>query len=373
VVIRSTESPPSPEYFLTLKPLPGEGTSGMFDRLAAALKDRDATPAHVMIFGSVSASPVAEEVMRRVFGGIHWPVTWVEGAACGDQPIAGMQVFAFNAGWVNPVMLNGRVVGSVFQDGAMRHCLLGGLGPSAPSASRPDQFRQTLENLETALGLAGFSLSDVTRTWYYLDELLSWYRLFNEARTRAYARVPFRAGSPPASTGISARNPAGTALVAGAWAMQPLQPSTRIAEVLSPLQCPASEYGSAFSRAVEISTPHGRRLFISGTASVASNGRTLWVGNLSRQIHLSMKVVEAILKSRGYDFSDITRATAYFKHRADIPAFAAWQSERDLGALPVIEAQCGICRDALLFELEADAWRANKGQNQPPTDTARRR
>ena len=111
--------------------------------------------------------------MRQVFGEIRWPVTWVEGAACDDHPIAGIHAFAFSAGRVNPVTLHGRVVGSVFDEGAIRHCLLGGLGPDSLSASRPDQFRQTLANLQNALAQAGFSLGDVVRTWFYLEDLLT--------------------------------------------------------------------------------------------------------------------------------------------------------------------------------------------------------
>jgi enamine deaminase RidA (YjgF/YER057c/UK114 family) len=344
------------EFSLTIKPLPGEGIMEMFSRLALALKDSDMTLANLMVFGSVNAHPAADEAMRRVFGQIDWPVMWVEGAAYDDHPIAGMQAFAFSAGRVNPITLNGRVVGSVFEDGAIRHCLLGGLGPSLCSASRPDQLRQTLGNLETALEQAGFSLGDVVRTWFYLDRLLSWYGAFNEARTKVYSRIKFRTGSLPASTGISGRNPAGTALVAGAWALQPLHTSAQIAEVPSPLQCPAPAYGSSFSRAMEISSLHGRRLLISGTASVAPGGRTLWPGNVDQQIDLTMEVVEAILVSRGFELSDITRATTYFKNRADIPAFAAWCAGQGLRSLPVIAVQCGICRDDLLFELEADAW-----------------
>ncbi len=344
------------EFSFTVKPLPREGIMEMFSRLALVLKDSDTTLANLMVFGSVSAHPAGDKAMRRVFGRIDWPVTWVEGAACDDHPIAGMQAFAFSAGRVNPITLNGRVVGSVFEEGAVRHCLLGGLGPNRCSASRHDQLRQTLGNLEIALEQAGFSLGDVARTWFYLDHLLSWYGAFNEARTKVYSRIKFRTGSLPASTGISGRNPAGTALVAGAWALQPLHPSAQIAEVPSPLQCPAPAYGSSFSRAMEISSLHGRRLLISGTASIAPGGRTLWPGNVDQQIDLTMEVVEAILVSRGFEFSDITRATAYFKNRADIPAFAAWRLARDLRSLPVIAAQCGICRDDLLFELEADAW-----------------
>jgi enamine deaminase RidA (YjgF/YER057c/UK114 family) len=348
---------PGPEFSFTLKPLPGEGIMEIFTRLALALKDSDTTPVNLMVFGSVSAWPAAEEAMRRVFGGMDWPVTWVEGAACDGHPIAGIQAFAFSAGRVKPIALNGRVVGSVFEDGAMRHCLLGGLGPSLFSSSRPDQFRQTLGLMEAALAQAGFALGDVVRTWFYLDELLSWYRPFNQARTQAYARVKFRSGSSPASTGVSARNPAGAALVAGAWAVQPLDSSAHIAEVHSPLQCPAPAYGSSFSRAMEISSLHGRRLLISGTASIAPGGQTLWPGSLRRQIQLTMEVVEVILASRGFQFSDITRATAYFKNRAGLPEFAAWCADRDLRSLPALSAQCGICRDDLLFELEADAWK----------------
>jgi enamine deaminase RidA (YjgF/YER057c/UK114 family) len=108
---------------------------------------------------------------------------------------------------------------------------------------------------------------------------------------------------------------------------------------------------------MEIGCLRGRRLLISGTASIAHGGQTLWPGNLNRQINLTMGVVEAILESRGFAFSDITRATAYFKNRTGIPAFAAWCAGRNLRSLPFVAAQCGICRNDLLFELEADAWK----------------
>ena len=145
--------------------------------------------------------------------------------------------------------------------------------------------------------------------------------------------------------------------------MRPLQPSVLIAAVPSPLQCAASCYGSSFSRAMEITTRHGRQLLVSGTASIAPEGQTLHAGDLRGQIDLTMEVVGAILASRGLKLSDITRATAYFKHRADIPAFDAWCADHQLSSMPAVAAQCGICRDDLLFELEADAWTAD-----PPID-----
>ena len=108
---------------------------------------------------------------------------------------------------------------------------------------------------------------------------------------------------------------------------------------------------------MEISSPLGRRLFISGTASIAPGGETLWPGDAPRQVAQTMQVVEAILRSRGFGFSDLTRATAYFKRRADARVFTEWCAARDLLSLPVVPACCDVCRDDLLFEFEADASR----------------
>ena len=344
------------EFSFTIESLPGEGISAMFDRLAVALREFGATIVHLMVFGSVNASAAGTQALERVWGKTDWPVTWVEGAACDDRPITGMQVFAVVGGEVRRVTLNGRVVGSVFEDGAARHCQLGGLGPKETSAAPATQARQTLENLEAALAQAGFSLADTVRTWFYLDDLLSWYDEFNQARTQMYARTRFRSGALPASTGVAGRNPTGAALTVGAWAVQPIHPSTRVAEVASPLQCPAPAYGSSFSRAMEITSATGRRLLISGTASLAPDGRTIAQGDARQQVALTMEVVEAILRSRGFTFVDLTRATAYFKHRSDVRAFRAWCGARGLRSLPVLAIHCDICRNDLLFELEADAW-----------------
>jgi enamine deaminase RidA (YjgF/YER057c/UK114 family) len=167
--------------------------------------------------------------------------------------------------------------------------------------------------------------------------------------------VKFRTGSLPASTGVGAKNPAGTALALAVLAFRPLEKNSRAEEVASPLQCPAPAYGSSFSRALEISSEAGSRLHISGTASIAPGGKTLWVGDVRKQVELTMDVVEAILRSRGLTFADLTRATAYFRHATDADVFAGWLAANRLTAMPMVAAQCDVCRDDLLFELEAEA------------------
>lgn len=341
------------EFSFTLLPLPGEEVAALFRRMTEAL--RGATILHLLAFGPVGSRPAAMETLRRRFDDVDWPVTWVEGGPCDSGGMAGLQVWAFAGSPVQRLRFDNRVVGSVFQDGAARHCLLGGLGPAANTGTRADQTEQALKYLKTALGLAGFTLGDTVRTWFFLEDILSWYDEFNRVRTQFYSGHRFRTGSLPASTGVGARNPAGAALALAARAMQPLNASARAGEVASPLQCPAPAYGSSFSRAMEISSAGSRQLLISGTASIAPAGETLWRGDVRQQVALTMQVVEAILRARGCSPADLTRAVAYFKHRADAPALAEWCAANGWPALPAVTTQCDICRDDLLFELEADA------------------
>lgn len=338
----------------TLQPQCGEPFQDLCRRLAAQLRDRAATPLHLLGFGNAAAKATAMDALRKFFGRVDWPMTWVEGAACDGNPIAGIQVHAFTSG-VERLTFGGRVVGSVFTDGGARQCLVGGLTPADRTLSRPEQTRHALEDLQEILAQAGFDLADIVRTWFFLENILSWYDDFNRARTQIYSGVKFRTGSLPASTGVGAKNFAGTALALAAWAFRPVEKNSYAKEIASPLQCPAPAYGSSFSRALEMSTSTGRRLFISGTASIAPGGKTLWVGDVRKQVELTMDVVEAILRSRGMSFTDFTRATAYFRHPTDGGVFAEWLAANRLEQMPVVSTQCDVCRDDLLFELEAEA------------------
>jgi len=339
---------------LTVQPRPGEAVQELCRRLAISLRDGSATPLHLLVFGDCRASVVVTDALRNLLGKVDWPITWVEGSACGGGPVAGLQVHAFT-GSVDRVVFGGRFIGSVFTDGGARQCLVGGLGPKDKSGSRPEQTLRTLENLQFTLAEAGFDLDDVVRTWFFLEDILSWYDDFNQARTKIYSGVKFRTGSLPASTGVGAKNPAGAALALAAWAFRPVEKNSYAEEVASPLQRPAPAYGSSFSRAMEISINGGRQLFISGSASIAPEGKTLWVGDVRKQVELTMEVVGAILHSRGFSFKDLSRATAYFRHAADAVVCAEWLGGKKLSGLPVVSAQCDVCRDDLLFELEAEA------------------
>ena len=342
-------------FTVTDRQWPGEPVGHAFRRLAAELDARGATLLSLMIYASVEAHDEIARAVQLALGRTEWPITWVDSRNSGRTPLAGFQAWAVTGARVTRVALGQRVVGSVFEDGAARHCLIGGVGPTSLALSPAAQVQQTLGNLEWALGRADFTLRDVVRTWFYNDDILSWYGDFNRVRSALYAPVAFRTGSLPASTGIGARNADGAALTVAAWAMQPVDAGASAREIGSPLQCPAPAYGSSFSRAMELVTGDLRRVFVSGTASIWPDGRTAWVGDVPRQIALTMDVVTAILQSRGMDYRHVTRATAYFQNRAFMRHFDSWCEKHEVRRMPLIAFEADVCRDDLLFEIEVDA------------------
>jgi len=343
------------EFHLTLRPLPGEKLDEMVRRLAAILRETSASIVRQEIFGSIAAHKETLRALQREFGGVDWPVTWVEGSGSGNEGISGMHIFAVTGTRVDTIRQEGKVIGRVFDDGCVRHCFLGNLAPSNPSVSKSAQSREMFERMEQALLEAGMDMKNVVRTWLFLDNILSWYGEFNGIRTSFFSEKKLLNGLLPASTGIGGRNPMGGAIVGGAWAVQATDNSVAVRAVPSPQQCSSLEYGSAFSRAVLIDIPAGRRLLVSGTASVGPNGRSAHVGDLRKQIALTMEVVHAILASCGFNFSDVIRATAYFKNIQDAPAFDVWRQEQKVEPFPLVVAESTICRDELLFEIELDA------------------
>jgi len=220
-----------------------------------------------------------------------------------------------------------------------------------------------LERLERVLGRVGMSFADVARTWFYNDRILDWYDDFNRVRTAFFQQRDVFSGLVPASTGIGGGNLPGAALVAEALALRPLDAQASdcaVRKVVSPLQCPATNYRSSFSRAVEIRGKDWRKLLISGTASIDSDGKTARLGDVAGQIELTVDVIEAILGSCGMDWCDVSRAIAYVKNGASAALYEQVLTSRNIAPFPAIVTENDICRDDLLFELEIDAITAEK-------------
>ena len=248
--------------------------------------------------------------------------------------------------------------GVVTEDTWGRYALLTGVGPVDLSASAGDQAFSAFECVERELASVGMDFSHVVRTWLYADRILEWYGDLNKARDRYFRSRGVYDRYVPASTGIGWTGSSQARIVLGAFAAQSKSPGSVEVEALpSPLQCPALEYGSSFSRAAEVRTPGWRRVIVSGTASIAPGSHDVaHVGDAARQIDCAMKAVAAIYESRGMSLADVSGALVYLK---DETCRVHW--ERWLAAHPEYPAAharaivADVCRPDWLFEIESDA------------------
>lgn len=347
------------ETHITLTCLPGETVAAAIQRLAQLPGLENAAIAKLDVFGPCANAAVTEDALRNAFRNRPLPLQWVEGLPCDSTPVAGLQAVFITGDEVEPLTSAGRPAGYAINTPSARYVWLGGILPRDPSATDAEQAHDVFEQITSLLDGAGVGLNALTRTWLYNRDILAWYGVFNAVRTAFFQEHGVFDNLVPASTGIGAVNPVNAALIVSALAMKPQQGTAaghapRAYAVESPMQCTPRHYGSSFSRAVEIADAPVRRLMISGTASISYEGITEHVGDVEKQIALTMEVAEAILQSRGMSFDNTVRALAYFRYAADAPAFSAYCAGRGLD-LPVVVNESTVCRDDLLFEIELDA------------------
>lgn len=286
-----------------------------------------------------------------------FPVSLMVNSGNGHAPGGGLLARAVAGLEVTPLYHEERWLGFRYEDGDADYVCLGGIVPASAGVDGGAETRVVMETIKACLAQAGLGFRDVVRTWYYLDDILSWYDGFNHARTTFFNEHEVFSRLMPASTGIGIANASGRKVLAKVHACRPKDGNTRIRVAESPLQCSAYDYGSAFSRAVEIATSTGRTLHISGTASIAPGGETEHVGDLNAQITRTLEVVGAILTAAGMGWSDTVRGIAYFNTAAELPHWAPARGTLNLPPRVELVVHADICRTDLLFELELEAFR----------------
>lgn len=216
----------------------------------------------------------------------------------------------------------------------------------------------TFKTLGKTLKDIGLCCNSLVRTWLFLNEILNWYGTLNRARTDFYGEENILDDLIPASTGIGLSNTRGNSLLINAIAVHNIKNKHNIRIVNSPMQCDATDYKSSFSRAVELSLKTSKRLIISGTASIGSNGETLHKGSIINQIEHTMEVVQSILVNEKYVWDNVVRAIAYFLYPEDEQYFIDYCLRNNIDSAGILCVGGTICRDDLLFEIELDAVKA---------------
>ncbi|MHC5010849.1 MAG: RidA family protein, partial [Planctomycetota bacterium] len=183
---------------------------------------------------------------------------------------------------------------------------------------------------------------------------------FNRVRTACFKQWglihPEREGVLPASTGIQGRRHPGEECFMDVFALARKDGGRDGIEPMhNTRQNEAYEYGSSFCRGMTVSLDGPATHYVSGTASIDPLGRTVYHGDHQGQVVETLLDVHALLGGSDAAFRDICQATAYCKEERDYRTFLRMLEFMDWKDMPVIPVYADVCRDELLFEMDAIA------------------
>ncbi len=360
------------EFFLTFCPKQApsgasESVEEIYDRVAEYIARIRGEIVQERCYAMTNTYEAVSDARRKAYRkhGVESEGTlcFVGEMPCEPTSVAGIQVWAVQSkksAAVCQLLLEGQAVGKTFCYQNICYLSVASLGPREELREAPRRQEHAMSMFVQAnqiLTAHGLGYRNVARTWIYLPKLLSWYDEFNAARRQAYREFGLLDGQRPvwlpASTGIQGDCPLGRECMMDFLAISRLEGGTLETEMLgSPGQCEAFQYGSSFSRAVEVKDESVSRIYVSGTASIDEEGKTVHVGEPEKQIRHTLNVVRELLASRNHSFSDIAHCVAFLKRAEYTSEFRRIAGEEGLDYRGVIETAADICRDDLLFELE---------------------
>ena len=344
-----------------------------YGEIARVLQDQGLTIVHERLFGSLSVQPAVLAGRAAALGAgdlpIDGPITYIQGHPPWGEGLAGVIIQAV-AG-LNPadkvwtIRDQGQAVGRGWRQGEATFLLwqnLQGLTANGHGAqARPLQARRLMQRAARLLEAQGASYRDVARTWFYLSDILDWYPEFNRARTAVYGQFGILPGQNhgrlklPASTGIRGESSTGAAAALDLLAVVgPAESRPLVRQLSNPAQPDAFQYGSAFSRGALIQQPNVSLIQVSGTAAIDEQGRSLYPGDVRAQIDCTFDKIAALIGQEGAGLTDIAAACVFIKRSEYAPIYQARAAARGLEDLPAVIMVADVCRDELLFEMDAE-------------------
>ncbi len=328
----------------------------LFCCVADTLRQNDAHILQERIFITEQARETAASVRTKIYNELDdgVPPTWLVSRGAGGS-VVGIQVHAIaECGAPDVLKFNRTPCGRVARIPDLVYLTLSNIQQSAVSG-QANQARAMLQAAESILNDVGINFGAVPRTWMWLKDILNWYNVFNQVRNTFFRECGIIAENGnrrmPASTGVGIHTGNGSVCAMELAAVAGRQSFIEYLDS-GGNQKSAFNYGSAFSRGCKTRTPAGYTVFVSGTASIAADGRTMHLGDTKAQIEATIDNVCAVLNEFDYSDDDIVHAIAYCKTPEVREVFIDGRYCLDWPIIPVI---ADICRDDLLFEIEVTA------------------
>ena len=343
-----------------------EAASLSYTQIAEVLSKRGMVSVHERIFGSLIAEHNVMSARRQAFTSFGMSpenaVTYIEGNPPWGEGLAGVIIHAVKTDEAWTVMDSGMPCGCGWRQNGVTHLVLQDIQPPdhnrRQNISKPLQSRFMIERAERILRENGASYGDVVRTWFYLSDILGWYAAFNKARNEKYGEFGIMPGPGdrdlllPASTGIAGDSRAGAACAMDLIAVLNSKSCTR--KLSNPSQLDAFRYGSAFARASVVKNGNTDLIEVSGTAAIDEHGVSLYPGDIRAQIDCTLNKVQTLLAHEGSKLQDISSATVFVKRGKYAEIFHEMATARGLEDLPCVCVVADVCREELLFEMDAE-------------------
>ena len=354
---------------------PEQSAEEIYNRIAELLTAFESKIIHERCFGSVELQTQILEARARAAlkykMETNTPVTFIEGESCLENKFAGVQIRALKPSsetrvWT--ILDQGIPKGRAWNLNGSTFFILqsidGGNPKDTKRTDRKSQSEAMFHQAEKLLRAEGASYQDVVRTWIYISDILDWYGDFNTVRNHCYSDYGFLGKTDskvqaeqiflPASTGIEGRNPSGLPAIMDVFAIHRSPGSAiQIRPLYGVKQRSPFRYGSAFSRAIVVEGSDYKLILVSGTASIDEQGKSVFIGDPAAQIRQTLSVVSELVASEGATLQDLCEATVFIKRKEDFPFYQEIIEQMGISNLPSVCVLADVCRDELLFELDA--------------------
>jgi len=353
---------------------PFQAAESVYSSIAAHLIEHGLEIVHERLFGSLSVEPPVMAARHRAlqtYGyAVDNPITYVQGNPPWGDGFAGTIIHAVAPNDTDDVWTiqdNGVACGRGWRRNGLTYLMLQNITGAGREdltlpLSKPAQTRFMFERAERILRDNNASYKNVARTWLYLSKILQWYPEFNRERNEKYGEFGIMPGQGdstlmlPSSTGIGADTPSGAAVSMDLLAaVEDDDTPSALIKLSNRKQLDAFRYGAAFSRGAVIREDNLNVIQISGTAAIDEHGVSLYPDDIRSQINCTFDRIETLLDQEGAGLRNVAAATVFLKSPEHAPVFWKMAADRGLSDFPAVCVVADVCREELLFEIDAEA------------------
>lgn len=355
------------EHFITIT-APGEGTledqiayvQSRYDEIQKKLGLKPSSAIFRRIFLSDAINQAATLRAHAAFARAEEDVVAISIVQQPPQPFSKIALLAYHIESTKPfkkTLLRHKHL--LLEKNSLTHLWSTQMCCNARAASAPEEVhtREVFGQLMETLQEHGASLKQhCARTWIFVKDVDVFYRGMVSSRRELFIKEGLSEHTHYiASTGIEGCCEHQYDLVLmDAYSILNMAPQQMSYLNDFGLLCPTKDYNVTFERGTRIAFADRAHHYISGTASIDKFGRTIYVGDVMRQLDRALLNIDGLLKSGGATIDDMMYMVVYLRDTADyMRVHAALQAR--FPHIPMVVVEGAVCRPDWLIEIEGVA------------------